>query len=112
MYKGEKYIAISFLLVFLLPVAYQPIHFVEHHTSKHDCSSGFCKIAVPGHPVFQKDGHCFICDFEFTVSDLPEEYDTPFVENSLNDLKPAKVQDIFSFEVILHTSPRAPPFSA
>lgn len=112
MYKGEKYIAISFLLVFLLPVIYQPIHIIGHKGHNQNCSSGFCKVTESGHPVVQSNQHCFVCDFEFTVSDLPIEFDIPVAEAFVGELMPAKIEDIFSFEVILHTSPRAPPFSA
>ncbi|QGY43978.1 hypothetical protein GM418_10010 [Maribellus comscasis] len=112
MYKEEKYIAISFLLVFLLPGVYQPFHVIEHHGHKHHCSHGICSLEEPGHPVFQKDEHCFVCDFEFTLSDLPREFNNLFCEYFLRDVRPLRVQDIFSFEVILSTSPRAPPFFA
>ena len=112
MYKGEKHIAVLFLLVFLLPVLYQPIHIIGHKGHKQNCSSGFCNVTELGHPVVQSNQHCFVCDFEFTVSDLPIEYEIPFVDTCLNELIPAKIQDIFSFELILHTSPRAPPFRA
>lgn len=110
MYKGEKYIAISFLLVFLLPIIYQPVHTIGHHSYKHNCSITSSPGAEQGYPVFQKNEHCYICEYEFTVTDLPDEFNIPFVEIFLNELTPAKVQDIFSFDVILHTSPRAPPF--
>jgi hypothetical protein len=109
LYKGEKHIAISFLLVFILPIMYQPIHILRHHAHKYNCSFESCHRDDSGHPVFQKNNHCFVCEYEFTVTSLPEEFDIPFVESCVNELNPAKVQDIFSFEVILHTSPRAPP---
>jgi len=112
LYKGEKHIAISFLLVFLLPILYQPVHIVQHHLHKNSFSGGPCCETKCGYPVFQRDNHCFICEYEFTVTNLPDDFDIPFVEAFAGELIPAKIQDLFSYEVTLHTSPRAPPFSA
>jgi hypothetical protein len=114
LFKELKHIAISLLLVFIIPIIYQPVHIVRHHSNKkHDCSHGICRVVKnPGAPVVQKNEHCFICEYEFTVTNLPDEFDIPFVEAFVGELMPAKIQDIFSFEVILHTSPRAPPFYA
>ncbi|MCG6189877.1 hypothetical protein [Maribellus maritimus] len=112
MYKGEKHIAISFLLVFLLPSVYQPFHIVEHRGYEHDCSHGICNFEEPGHLVFQKEEHCFVCDFEFTLVDLPGEFNHLFCEYFQRDVRPVKLQDIFPFEAILSASPRAPPFFA
>ena len=110
MYKGEKHIAVSFLLVFILPAFYQPIHILGHHGHKYNYSFESCHSDDSGHPVFQKNNHCVVCEYEFTITNLPDNFDIPFVEVSVNELNPSKVRDIFSFEVILHTSPRSPPF--
>ena len=109
MYKGEKHIAISFLLVFLLPILYQPVHILEHHSQRSDCCLG---NGYEDGVAVQKDNHCYICEYEFTVTNLPVEFDIPFIEAFVRELIPAKIKDIFSFELILHTSPRAPPFRA
>jgi hypothetical protein len=95
-----------------LPIFYQPVHIVWHHGHKdYGCSHGICNAEKkPGPPVFLKNEHCLICEYEFTVPNLPDEIDIPFVEAFVSELIPAKIQDIFSFEIILHTSPRAPPF--
>lgn len=107
MYKGEKHIVISLLLVLLLPVVYQPLHILKHHSHLNGCWSNSCH---ENKAAFQKNNHCFICEYEFTVTNLPGVFHNPFVDASVSELIPAKIQGIFSFEVIRHTSPRAPPF--
>lgn len=110
MFRLEKHIAVSFLLVFLLPIVYQPAHTIRHRSQKHHSCAKNSHKKQQNNPDFQKNEHCYICEYEFTVTDLPTEFNIPFTEVFLNKLKPVKVQNIFSIDIILHTSPRAPPF--
>jgi hypothetical protein len=112
LYKGEKHIAVSFLLVFLLPVVYQPVHILGHHRHKYDCCVEFPHETKLGTPSFQNNEHCYVCEYEFTVTNLPDEFSIPYTEIFLDELKLEKTQNTFPYEVILHTSPRAPPFSS
>jgi len=110
--KRFKYIAVILLLIVAFPVIYQPVHIIQHNShNRNDCSSGFCHAGEkPGLPIVQENGHCLICEYEFTVTDQPVKFNISFEALYFNELNPAKVQNLFSFDVILHTSPRAPPF--
>ncbi len=112
MFKGLKYIGIPLLLIFIIPIVYQPLHNVRHHSQKeHDCSQGICRaVKKTGAPVVQKNEHCPICEYEFTTTNLPVEFKVPFVESHFSELIAAKIQDKFLCDVIFHASPRAPPF--
>lgn len=112
MLKGLKHIAISFLLIFVIPIIYQPVHIVLHHSDdgsecSHQCRTTKKKTGFPG---VQKDNHCFICEYEFTVTDLPEENGTTFSENCFAELKVAREQKSAVNEEFNLISPRAPPF--
>lgn len=112
MFKGLQYIAISLLLIFVIAIGYQSVHIFLHHSQKeHVCSQGTCCAGnMQGNPVIQKNEHCPICEYEFTITNLPVEFNITFVESCLNELITAKIQHIFLYDVIFHTSPRAPPF--
>jgi hypothetical protein len=107
--KFKRHIAIFLLLVFVLPIGYQPVHIILHHSHYfyiHDCP---VKHTQNAGPLFEKNNHCYICEYEFTVIDLPKVHIDSYSEILLCELFPSKIQVIFYPEIDLQVSPRAPP---
>ena len=110
--KGLRHIDFILLLLFGIPTVYQPVHLIQHNSAKaHACFSGIYHAGEkPGFPIVQANRHCLICEYKFTVTDLPAKFNIPFTELRFNELKQDNIQDRSFFEVIFQISPRAPPF--
>ncbi len=110
MLNGKNHIAFAFLWVFILPVLYQPVHIVMHHSHRGHGHLNDTENLTQKNNTFQKYNHCYICEFEFTVNGMPEEFIVPFSAVFLGKLGPVKIENGFFAEIILQSSPRAPPF--
>lgn len=111
LFKGSKHIAISFLLMFIVPIIYQPIHIIQHHSHK-KCDGNHSAYQTKNdsrNSGLKKINHCYICEFEFTVTDLPNKEVPIFSEICFSELIIASEQNSFNSISIHLVCPRAPP---
>ncbi len=66
----NRYIAFVLFILYTIPVIYQNLHVIQHHTVK-NYASAYQKGHIEGQSgisIIQKDDHCFVCDFTFFLN--------------------------------------------
>jgi len=76
--KLRKHIAFLLFGIFLFPIIFQTIHIVEHHSHAHKSDHNHSLKTVTnsyshseGENLFQKEKICPICEYQFSINDLP-----------------------------------------
>ncbi len=116
MLKFKRHIVIILLGLFVFPIVFQSLHIVWHHSHDYKCNHILCHIQQTGQNIqaeintaSQKDNHCPICEYQFSINDLPKIF--LFSTNTLlidSFLKKLELQFYFQ-QLITIKSPRAPP---
>jgi hypothetical protein len=113
----KKHIALSLLGLFIVPVLFQSVHIVWHHSygQPETCEGSCCtgnNHALPDDLsiLSQQFEHCPICEYQFTIVSLPDfsifEAVLPAITGICGDIaSEPPLQQRFSLK-----SPRAPPF--
>ena len=115
-HRLKDYIAIILIGIFIFPIAFQPVHVVLHQSPGSGCENQCCHIEATvsnGQAEMSietpDDGHCPICEYQFAVKDLPEDFllrtFTPVMQCSLEEL----VRDLTHPQPKSIKTPRAPP---
>ncbi len=117
MKKFKKHIVVFLLGIFVFPIIFQSIHIVWHHTHAvlhnenvsiiENCNIHNNEIVL----ISDNIEHCAICEYEFSVNNVPNGFyfDTVllFIKDLVNqNIVNKALQQIFSFK-----TPRAPPSS-
>jgi hypothetical protein len=112
----HKNIAVLLLGIFIFPITFQSFHIVWHQSHGYRSNLKWYHAEITKRPsqtdlktAQQKDQPCSICEYQFSINDLPEltifRSITPVIESSLNELEiQLPFQQTFSIK-----SPRAPP---
>jgi hypothetical protein len=105
----RKYIAIFLLWVFILPISFQPLHVIWHHSQEHHLTHHYLKKS--NETFSTKEKHCPICDFKLLINCELKNYtfifNVPAISCSYVKLE---INNYFK-EVFSYKTPRAPPFS-
>ena len=116
MIRLNKNIAIFLLGIFIFPITFQAFHIIWHHSHDYHGHHKLYQVEVTKKPfqtdiraASQKKKHCPICNYEFSINDLPKVFIfrsiNLVIESSLNKLElQLPFQQAISIKV-----PRAPP---
>jgi len=116
MTQERKHIAILLYWIFIFPIVFQSFHIVVHHSHTDLHNHELCNHHLPKQSISydyviesQHDQSCPICDYQFSINDLPNilflASVVPLKKGILNELEVH-----FPFQTLFsHKSPRAPP---
>ena len=120
MIRSVKNSALALLVIFVFPILFQPMHFIWHHVHDGDCvdhSHAHCAChfiaddSPSGPEVAPQKDRCLICDFEFSINDLPEHAVVESYIPKLVAVFHEKNSSGFIPAIVVVQSPRAPPYS-
>jgi hypothetical protein len=118
MKKWKRHIAVSVIGIFLYPMLYQPLHVIHHHgheSQVHVCSLDNChteKGQEAGTECIEPARkHCHICDFKFSVNDLPVIHEPFVIYHRYNEIKSEISHSHYCKVDLSLVNPRAPPLS-
>ncbi|MCG8698185.1 MAG: hypothetical protein MI922_09035 [Bacteroidales bacterium] len=123
MLKHKKQISLILILVFTFPVIYQQAHVVYHHILSHihnSCNHHHCSqdkvktvnLLTSSYSEKTKNEKCAICDYKFTVNQMPVDFQFDNSINSYSELNLKFTEENFGYVFILAKSSRAPPTNA
>ncbi|NBC81849.1 MAG: hypothetical protein GVY19_00560 [Bacteroidetes bacterium] len=121
--KTQKQIAIFILLVFTLPVIYQPLHRLQHATmvpvhescnkdhGQHHCIKYQTSSNSPSGWYASKDENpsCLLCEVKFTANQMPSIYQPGKIFNDLSEHLNIFVKEPPVYSFVSCKSARAPP---
>lgn len=111
MVKKQVKLSITVLLIWLFafPILFQSAHIAWHRAG--DCVH-HCHIFPDNQStnavLYQSDEHCSICDFQFTVNDVPKQFVLESIAQHIVLLTIFQENPAYQ-TVSLQQSPRAPP---
>lgn len=116
MIRLSKHIAFLLFGVFIFPILFQSVHIVRHHSHDIKCEHEHCHQTIADKGFHsnveinsEKEKSCLICEFEFSINDLPE---IAFFSPAINviDFNYAEIATQEArIQVLSEKSPRAPP---
>jgi hypothetical protein len=112
----RKHIALLLFGIFFFPIIYQTVHIVWHHSHGYTCEHNQCfqtitnkDLHLNGENISQKENTCPICEYQFSINDLPKIsfFNAVIPEFScvFNEIATQKQYK----QVFTDKSPRAPP---
>jgi len=116
--KYIRHIAYTLLVVFIFPITYQPLHIIWHFShGKPDvcCHNSICNIENSDQSkatIGEKDDHCPICDFEFSVNSISVHSVAENYVPVAKILRSETITEKYIPCIVLIKTPRAPPISA
>jgi len=114
--RTRKHIAFLLFGIFFLPILFQSIHVVWHHSHAYKCEHNLCSQTITnkdlhtnGENVSEKEKICPICAYQFAINYLPTiSYFKPFIPIFIYDYNEIATQQHYK-QVFSDKTPRAPP---
>jgi hypothetical protein len=114
--RQKKHIAIVLFAIFIVPIAFQPLHMVWHHSNDSHCHHTCChseatenSIKPTLNPESKKENHCPVCEFHFAIIEIPNNTVFKPVKQAF-ECSVTGLETRLSFSQIISVkSPRAPP---
>lgn len=119
---GKKQIAVLLILVFTLPVLYQPLHILRHHVDpdsysfhrnhleEHEVLTSAQGDEAPVSVSAESDKkHCPICDYKVTFNQIPSEFRFAASFRHCVEIKFCFINEFHEESVYSTVSPRGPP---
>ncbi|MFW5760338.1 MAG: hypothetical protein ACOCXH_05105 [Cyclobacteriaceae bacterium] len=116
MIKLRKHIAFLLFGIFFLPIIFQSVHVVWHHSHSYKCEHNLCSQPITkkdlhsnGENVSEKEKTCPICEYQFSINDFPKiSFFNPAIPAIACNYIELATQQQYK-QVFSDKTPRAPP---
>lgn len=116
MIRLRKHIAFLLFGIFFFPVIFQSLHIVWHHSHGYECEHHHCHKESPDknsalntQNLSDTENTCLICEFEFSITDVPELFikkkEIPVLTYTYSEVA---TQQQYK-QIFTDKTPRAPP---
>lgn len=112
----RNHIALLLFGVFFFPILFQSVHFVRHHSHDYNCEHYLCHQTIAdinfhtnGENLSEEVKKCLICEYHFSINELPEISVSGRVIPSITCIYNEIVIQQQHKQVISIKVPRAPP---
>ena len=116
MIRLRKHIAFLLFGIFFIPNVFQSVHIVWHHSHGYKCEHNHCFQTITktdfhsnGENVSEKEKTCPICEYQFSINDLPKiSFFSPVIPAIVSIYNEITTQQQYK-QVFSDKTPRAPP---